>query len=156
MRVTFWRDVENGVTGWTARRNKRTIVPGTTMALGRGGVPHDLFQLVVEAVEGRRDGFWGCVASGATFKSTGRKRTRDGRAVIAANRQGLLDAERLAAIHGEKLRRGIATPVGAILDIVDAQWQALADREPYEVEWPSLHPPLLRPYRPNCAPTSAP
>ena len=44
---------------WEALRGKRTKVPGSRMALGRGDMPHDLKQLIVEATTGLENGFWG-------------------------------------------------------------------------------------------------
>jgi hypothetical protein len=70
--VTFYRLAEQRLSYWEAVRAKRTRVPGSMMALGRGGMPHDLQQLVVEATLGLDRGFWGSVAGGATFRSTGR------------------------------------------------------------------------------------
>lgn len=50
MRVTFAKHPERRVSSWEAVRNQRIRIPGSTMALGRGDVPHDLVQLVVEEV----------------------------------------------------------------------------------------------------------
>jgi hypothetical protein len=69
------------------------------MALGRADMHHDLAQLVVERALGLDRGFWGSIAAGATSRSTGRKRTRPGRAVIAGNRKHLAEAEALAGEH---------------------------------------------------------
>ena len=93
MRVTFFKLVEDRCSYWETVRGRRSRAPGTPMALGRGGMPHDLLQMLVEGTVGIDDGFWGSVAAGATFKSTGRKRTRPGRAVIAQNRFGIDRAE---------------------------------------------------------------
>jgi hypothetical protein len=84
--------------GWDVTRNKRTRVPGTTMVAGKC-IPHDLAQYVIEASAGYRNGFWDLVAHGATSKSTGRRRTKPGRAVIAAHRDELAGAEKLAGLH---------------------------------------------------------
>ena len=73
MRVTFHKLTEERLTTWEAVRGERTLVPGTSMALGRGGLPHDLVQMIVEGSVGIEHGFWGSVAAGATFESTGRK-----------------------------------------------------------------------------------
>ena len=62
-------------------------------------LPHDLAEYVIEASAGARNGFWGCVAAGATFKSTGRKRTKPGRAVIARHRPEIVASEQLANTH---------------------------------------------------------
>ena len=49
---------------------------------GEKGIPHDLAQYVIEAATGYQGGFWDLVSKGATFKSTGRRRTKPGRAVM--------------------------------------------------------------------------
>ena len=136
--VTFFKLTEQRVSYWEAVRGRRTRVPGSMMALGRGGMPHDLFQLVVEAGLGLGQGFWGSVASGATFRSTGRKRTRPGRQVIRQNRAHLDQAEVLAQEHVGRWRAGRPTPCGAALDEIGQHWDALADGEGVTVRWPDL------------------
>ena len=118
------------------QRGKRTVAPGSTMAAGKG-LPHDLTQYVIEAATGYERGFWGLLAAGATYRSTGRKRTKTGRAVIAENRQALVDSEVLAGAHDLSWRRGDATPVTAALDAALAQWRALAIGERLVFEWPA-------------------
>ena len=56
-----------------------------------GDLPHDLYTFVIERALDLRHGFWGCVAAGATFKTLGRKRTPQGKAVIMRH-LGELDA----------------------------------------------------------------
>ena len=138
MRVTFYKLTEQRVSYWEAVRGKRTRVPGSPMAIGRGDLPHDLRQFVVEAVVGIRDGFWGSVADGATFKSTGRKRTREGRAVIARNKAAIDDAEHTVGDHLRRWATGRPTPCAAALDRVDAAWRDLADGEGLVVTWPDV------------------
>jgi hypothetical protein len=106
------------------------------MAAG-AGLPHDLAQYVAEAAVGLDDGFWGLVARGATFRSTGRKRTKPGRAVIAANRQGLDDSERIAALHLASWRQGEATAVASELQHAFEQWRAMGDGDTLTFAWPS-------------------
>jgi hypothetical protein len=138
VQVTFYKLTERRVSSWEAVRGKRTRVPGSTMALGRGGMPHDLLQLVVEATLGLDHGFWGCIADGATFRSTGRKRTRPGRAVIAAHRKELDEAEHIAGDHVARWEAAKPTPCAAALDEFDRRWRALGDGEGLTIEWPSL------------------
>lgn len=138
MRVTFFKLVEDRCSYWEAVRGKRTRVPGTPMALGRGGMPHDLLQMLVEGAVGFHDGFWGSVASGATFKSTGRKRTKPGRAVIAQNREGIDRAEQIVGEHLHRWARGKPTPCAEVLDSYAERWEALDDCEGLTLEWPSL------------------
>lgn len=138
MRVTFWKMVEERRSTWEAVRGKRTCVPGTAMALGRGNLPHDLSQLVVEGVLGLEHGFWGCVAEGATFKSLGRKRTRPGMAIIASHRGDLAAAEQAAGEHLRRWEAGRPTPAGDKLTEVDVAWRALGDGEHLTIDWPTL------------------
>ena len=137
MRVEFYRNDEARIAGWDAYLGKRRHVPGSMMALGRGDISHDLAQYVIEAATGYRNGFWGLVAAGATFKSTGRRRTKPGRAVIAAHRSELVASEELAGRHLADWKLGRSTPVTAALSRAAAQFQALGPHERIVFEWPS-------------------
>lgn len=108
------------------------------MALGRGDMPHDLLQMLVEGTVGIDDGFWGSVAAGATFKSTGRKRTRPGRAVIAHNRLGIDRAEHVVGEHLRHWTQAEPTPCAEVLRTYAGRWAALRDSEGLAIEWPSL------------------
>jgi hypothetical protein len=108
------------------------------MALGRGGLPHDLVQMIVEASVGMDQGFWGSVAAGATFKSIGRKRTKPGRAIIAANRHHIAAAEAVVAEHLYRWQHGYPTPAAAHFERLSRQWDSLGDGEPLTVQWPTL------------------
>jgi len=145
--VTFRKLVEQRVSTWDAVRGKRTRVPGATMALGRGGMPHDLIQLIAEGAVGLEHGFWGSVAAGATFRSCGRKRTKPGRAVIARNRAALDEAEQVVATHFARWQRGEPTPAGPHFDAIAPLWDGLGDRGALVVEWPSLRVVAVRPSR---------
>lgn len=138
MRVTFFKLVEDRCSYWEAVRGKRSKVPGTPMALGRGGMPHDLLQMLVEGTVGINDGFWGSVAAGATFKSTDRKRTRPGRAVIARNRLGIDEAEHVVGEHLRRWTEGGPTSCAEVLNSYARRWAALDDRKGLAIEWPSL------------------
>ena len=108
------------------------------MALGRGGLPHDLVQMVVEGTLGIEDGFWASMAAGATFKSTGRKRTRPGREVIATNRNGIAAAEAIVGDHYSRWQKGKPTPTAPRFEEISRLWAELADREELTLEWPTL------------------
>ena len=73
MRVTFHKLTEERLT--TLGGGPRRADPGSwdVDGPGRGGLPHDLVQMIVEGSVGIEHGFWGSVAAGATFESTGRK-----------------------------------------------------------------------------------
>ena len=138
MRVTFFKLVEERCSYWEAVRGKRSKVPGTPMALGRGGMPHDLLQMLVEGTVGIDDGFWGSVAAGATFKSTGRKRTKPGRAMIAQNRFGIDRAEHVVGEHLRRWTKGEPTSCAEVLDSCAGRWAGLDDRGGLAIDWPSL------------------
>jgi hypothetical protein len=105
------------------------------MGVGNG-LPHDLAQYVIEAATGTDNGFWGCVAKGATFRSTSRRRTRPGRAVIAEHRRELDAAEELAGRHLSAWGSGKQTPVTEALDTAMAQWRQLRADERLVFVWP--------------------
>lgn len=106
------------------------------MAVGRD-IPHDLAQYVIEAAAGYRNGFWELVARGATFKSTGRRRTKPGRAVIAEHREALAGSERLAGLHLHLWKARQGGPVASALDRAFSQWQRLQTDEHLVFDWPS-------------------
>lgn len=139
MQVEFYRNDEARVTGWDAVRGKRTRIPGTVMALGRGDIGHDLAQYVIEAATGYTAGFWGLLAEGATFKSTGRRRTPQGRALIVEHRAELRDAEVLAGMHLMSWQRGDVNEVTTALQQASEQFRGLRPGERLRFEWPSAY-----------------
>jgi hypothetical protein len=138
MRVEFFRDDEARTSGWEAVRGKRVRIPGSVMGLGRGVISHDLAQYIIEAATGFQHGFWGLLAQGATFKSTGRRRTRPGRAVIAVHRQELLASEHLAGAYLAAWKAGAASPVTEALSRAAEQFSRLQPGERLRFEWPSV------------------
>ena len=138
MRVEFFKVDSHGrqLSAWEATRGKRTRVPGTVMAAGKG-IPHDLAQYVIEAATGYRNGFWELVSKGATFKSTGRRRTKPGRAVIVEHRSELAGAEELAGLHLARWRGGDRSAVSDALSRALHQWRGLSADEHLAFEWPS-------------------
>jgi hypothetical protein len=144
VRVEFYKRENKGrvVAGWDATRNKRTRVPGAVMAAGKS-IPHDLAQYVIEASAGYHNGFWDLVARGATFKSTGRRRTKPGRAVIAAHRAELAGAETLAGLHIAHWRARRASVVTENLDRALAQWNELRPGQRLLFTWPSPHGSII-------------
>jgi hypothetical protein len=135
MRVTFTRSDDGRVCAWTALRPPRTRVPGPAMAVG-ADVPHDLATFVIEEALGIEHGFWGCVAEGATFRSLGRRRTPQGRAVID-RRSDALDA---AEVEVNEVffawRRGEPTAADDALDAALEAWRALPRGGEMVREWP--------------------
>lgn len=136
MRVAFHKGNGPRTCTWEATLPKRRRVPGSVMAAGKD-IPHDLAQYVIEAATGYQGGFWDCVARGATFKSTGRKRTRPGRAVIADHRAELIASEHLAYEHVLRWRCGEKTVVTRALDDALRQWRTLREGQVLTYEWPS-------------------
>lgn len=138
MRVTFHKRGRG--CGWTALRPPRTVVPGPTMAAG-GDLPHDLYTFVIEDALGIEHGFWGAVAAGATFRSLGRKRTPQGKAVIARHAEELDAAEARVNEVYFAWRAGTPTEVDEQLDAMLARWRALPDGGDLTLEWPiDRHP----------------
>ncbi len=144
VRVEFYRDDEARVSGWEAVRGKRTRIPGTVMGLGRGEISHDLAQYIIEAATGYSSGFWGLLSRGATFRSTGRRRTKPGKAVIAAHRQDLLASEHLAGAYLAAWKAGAASPVTEALSRAAVQFSRLQPGERLRFEWPQAHGEVVR------------
>ena len=149
MRVEFFvADERKRISGWTATRGKRTRVPGSAMAYGNGA-PHDLVQFVIEAATGTAFGFWGLVAVGATFKSTGRKRTKPGRALIADHRTDLSAAEELANRHVAAWKSGVRSEVTRHLAAADDAWRSLRLGDTLVFDWPSPTGRIVRASAPD-------
>lgn len=142
MTVTF-RKVGRGC-AWTALRPPRSIVPGPTMAAG-GDLPHDLYTFVIEDALDLEHGFWGCVAAGATFRTLGRKRTPQGRAVIARHLDDLDAAEARVNEIYFAWRAGTTTDLDDDLDRMLARWRALPDGGELAVDWSTVRWPRRRP-----------
>jgi len=135
MEITFTKGKGGRSCAWTAIRPPRTRVPGPTMAAG-GDVPHDLATYVVEAALGIEHGFWGCVADGATFKTLGRKRTPQGRQVIARHAAALDAAEVQVNDAYFAWRQGGPSPAAAELDAMLVRWRALGEGGSLVLSWP--------------------
>jgi hypothetical protein len=135
--VSFFKhDEAKRICGWEAVRGKRTRVPGALMGYGTD-LPHDLAQYVVEAATGYDKGFWGLVAKGATFKTTGQRRTKQGRALIAAHRPELVRSEDLANVHLASWRAGHTNLVTTALDDALNKWQSLSSLDRLVFDWPT-------------------
>ncbi len=134
MEVRFTRGSKGRTCSWVALRPPRTRVPGPTMAAG-GDLPHDLATFVIEQALGLEHGFWGCVAAGATFRSLGRKRTPQGKAVIGRHLDELDAAEARVNEVYFAWRRGEPTEVDAELAAMLERWRGLAEGEELVVTW---------------------
>lgn len=106
------------------------------MAAG-GDLPHDLYTFVIESSLGLEFGFWGCVAAGATFKTLGRKRTPQGKAVIAQHLDDLDAAEARVNEIYFAWRSDTPTPLDDELDTMWARWRELTDGQELVLEWPA-------------------
>lgn len=145
MRVEFYKLDAGRLCAWIAKPPKRRPFQGTTMAAGRD-LPHDLAQFVVELALGLREGFWGLLANGASFKSVpGRRATEPGRQLARAHFGALNTVEGIVNEHVCAWRNGIATPVGPALDAVYARWRSLPVGAVMCLEWPVRRlPPVAR------------
>ncbi|MBX3285572.1 MAG: hypothetical protein KF703_09540 [Actinobacteria bacterium] len=121
-------------------------MPGPSMAAGCD-LPHDLYTFVIEHPLGIEHGFWGCVADGATFKTLGRKRTPQGRAVIARHLDHLDAAEVAVNAVYFAWRAGEGTDLDPQLDEVLARWRNLSDGGELVLEWPAARPTRRGPRR---------
>lgn len=104
------------------------------MAAG-GDLPHDLYTFVIEDALDIAHGFWGCIAAGATFKTLGRKRTPQGRAVIARYVDELDAAEERVNEIYFAWRAGRPTPLDQELGSMLDRWRAVPDGGDLVVEW---------------------
>lgn len=104
------------------------------MAAG-GDLPHDLYTFVIERALGLEFGFWGCVAAGATFKTLGRKRTPQGKEVIARHLHDLDAAETRVNEIYFAWRSGTSTPLDDELNTMLARWRGLPDDQVITLEW---------------------
>jgi len=104
------------------------------MAAG-GDLPHDLYTFVIEDALGIRHGFWGCVAAGATFRTLGRKRTPQGKAVIERHLDDLDAAETRVNEIYFAWRAGKGTELDDELGEMLDRWRALPDGGELVVEW---------------------
>jgi hypothetical protein len=136
MRVEFYKVDGGRLCGWSATPPKRRRFEGTTMASGRD-LPHDLSQFTIERALDIRDGFWGLLANGATFKSVpGRRLTKPGCAIVREHSDALNAVEHIVNSHFVAWREGRATPLGAALDAMYARWRALPLGQSLVLEWP--------------------
>lgn len=120
---------------WIADRGKRRVVRGGAGWAHNHRLPHDLAGYAVERALDLRDGFWHCLADGATFRSTDRKVTKPGRRMIADRRARLRLHDDETHVHWERWERGERTPAGDALDEVWAEWRALAPGDWMTVSW---------------------
>ena len=104
------------------------------MAAG-GDLPHDLYTFVIEDALDVEHGFWGCVAAGATFETLRRKRTPQGKAVIARYLHELESAEARVNETYFAWRAGTSTELDDDLDSMSARWRAVPDGGELVVEW---------------------
>lgn len=104
------------------------------MAAG-ADLPHDLYTFVIERALRLRHGFWGCVADGATFRTMGRKRTPQGKAVIDRHLADLDDAERRVNEIYFAWKAGRPTSLDDDLNAMLHRWSAMADGDELTLEW---------------------
>lgn len=125
MRVTFTkkRDARH-FPNWVAELGKRRI-EGSHMGSDPRHLPHDIVTLVIERELGIRDGFFGTVAAGGTFKSMARPQKPSRRTAIAQNRAGIDRAEGLVNGHWTAWLSGGETSCAYALDKALASWKSI-------------------------------
>lgn len=109
------------------------------MAAG-ADLPHDLYTFVIEDALDLEYGFWGCIAVGATFKTLGRKRTPQGKAVIARHLDDLNAAESRVNEVYFAWRAGQPTPLDHELNSMLERWRSVPDGGDLVVEWSVRRP----------------
>jgi hypothetical protein len=135
------------VTAWA---RDRKAFPVSHMA-GASRMPHDLATFVIERNLSIAGGFFNLVAHGAVFRSSGRRITRSGRALIVANRAALEDAERTVHQAHSMWGRHLPTPAGPALTDTDERWRALDPGGFFELAWYRLPLPARAAARRNRA-----
>jgi hypothetical protein len=94
-----------------------------------------LATFVIERNLSTPGGFFNLVAHGAVFRSSGRRITRSGRALIVANRAALEDAERTVNHVQSLWDRRLPSPAGPDLTEADDRWRALDLGRFFELAW---------------------
>jgi len=136
MTVRFEKTTTNQcrVIAWARDRKP---FPVSHMA-GVSRLPHDVATFVIERELSIAGGFFNLVAHGAVFRSSGRRITRPGRALIVANRTSLEEAERQVHRVESLWGRQLATPAGPALTDADDRWRALEPGAGFELTWNRL------------------
>ena len=119
------------VTAWSRDRRPFRV---SGMA-GTRALPHDLVTFAAEQALGLDGGFFNLTAHGATFRSSGLRPTRPGRAIIAANRESLDAAEREVNAAWGAWQHGLPTPAASALEAADRLWRGLAPGEHADLLW---------------------
>jgi hypothetical protein len=119
---------------WVAHKGKTRIV-GSGLGCDPRHLPHDIVTLVVEREIEMRDGFFGTVFDGGTFRSMHKKRHAAGKAAIAANRPGLNRAEFVVNTAWADWHAGRPNECNAALDAALAAWKAVAPGGTLTLEW---------------------
>lgn len=125
MRVTFTKKRDpRHFPNWVAELGKRRI-EGSHMGSDPRHLPHDIVTLVIERELGIRDGFFGTVAAGGTFKSMARPQKPSRRAAIARNRGGIDRAEQIVNRHWAAWLSGGETSCADALNNALANWKSV-------------------------------
>jgi hypothetical protein len=136
MRVEFYKDDEGRLCSWIATPPHGRPFQASTMAAGRD-LPHDLTQFTIERALDVRDGFWGLLAHGGSFKTVpGRRPTLRGREIVRAHYSALVAVEGVVNGHYLAWQRGEPTPLKPTLDAMYARWLALPRSQRVILEWP--------------------
>lgn len=122
---------------WVARRHKSRIV-GSGLGSDPRHLPHDIVTFLVERELGIKDGFFGTVAAGGTFRSMRKKRSRNGKEAIARNRSGLDRAEHVVNRVWSDWKAGVPNPCSAILTAKEEEWMGLPPGGELSLVWPTV------------------
>lgn len=122
---------------WVARRHKSRIV-GSGLGSDPRYLPHDIVTFLVERELGIKDGFFGTVAAGGTFRSMQKKRTAHGKQAIARNRTGLDRAEQVVNRVWSDWKAGVPTPCSALLTAAEDEWMSLPPGGELTLDWPTV------------------
>jgi hypothetical protein len=142
--VRFEKVADSPVCRVVARRRTGKPFPVSAMG-GASRLPHDLATFVVERELGLRGGFVNLTAHGAIFRSSRRRPTKPGRALIVVHRAELDAAEHAVNAAHADWRAGRDTPATAALAAADRAWAALAPGESLDLTWPTLPLPASAP-----------
>jgi hypothetical protein len=124
---------------------RRTGKPFPVSCMGGASrLPHDLGTFVVERELALRGGFFNLTAHGAIFRSSGRRMTTPGRALILAHRAELDEAEKAVNAAQAAWRAGRPTPAAAALTEADRAWADLSSGGSLELSWTTFPLPVQR------------
>ena len=119
---------------WVAQAGKRRI-NGAGLGSDPRHLPHDIVTFVIEKQLGFKDGFFGTVAAGGTFRSMAKRKNKPGRAVIARHVPALTAAEHMVNQTWSDWLAKRDTPCNDALDRAYAEWRSLPPGGHVTLQW---------------------